>query len=329
MKRKILIAGPVGEIGGVRTHVEHLVYSFKKSHDYVHVVNGASIIEMVFANIYYRPDVTIFNLSLYRNQILRSIIVRFFLLLNFKSIYILHLHGGSLNSIKFFKKRICIFFLRLFFNRFDCIFCLTVDQFTDVRKFNKKAAKKIFNYVKIPDDPFTQKDKGVINFLFIGRLELQKGVMVAINAIKRCPLQNIRFWIIGSGSLEREIYDENDPRIVFLGKKIGDEKVKYLTKSHVFVLPSYAEAMPYALLEAAAYGLAIIASNVGSIEQIVINGKNGYFVKPGDVNDLQEKIENLALDSRLLVEMGKESRNICSERFSIEKLQKLYREILV
>jgi len=100
----------------------------------------------------------------------------------------------------------------------------------------------------------------------------------------------------------------NDPRIVFLGGKKGADRDRYLVTAHVFLLPSsWKESFPYALLEAAAYGLALISTQVGAIDQVLCDGKNGFFVKPGDVPMLAHTIEKLLADRSMVLKMGKES----------------------
>ena len=116
----------------------------------------------------------------------------------------------------------------------------------------------------------------------------------------------------------------NDPRIVFLGEKRGADKDRYLATAHVFLLPSWKESLPYALLEAAAHGLALISTQVGAIDQVLCDGKNGFFVKPGDVPMLAHTIEKLLADRSMVLKMGKESRRICEERFALKNLQQIY-----
>ncbi len=284
---------------------------------------------MLKQKILARPDILIYNLSVYRNQILRNMIIR--TVMNSSSSYnILHLHGGRFFDIQLTKKWYFRFLLKYHLRRFNKIFCLTNEQYGAVVDILKSAknVKKINNYVELPNERLLDKKDDVLNLLYIGRLHPLKGLREAINAIYQIKSERIRFWIIGSGELETELVQIKDERIVFLGKKIGADKETYLSKAHVFLLPSWSEGLPYALLEAAAYGLALVGTQVGAVDQVIYHGKNGFFIKPGDVTNLKEMIEILLADREETLKMGRESRKICEERFSIQGLKQIYDKIL-
>lgn len=96
-----------------------------------------------------------------------------------------------------------------------------------------------------------------------------------------------------------------------------------MLKAHVLLLPSWAESLPYVLLEAASYGLALIATPVGAVNKILKENINGFFVQPGDISALKRCIENFVNDRTLVTRMGKESRSICEKQFSIKNLGKI------
>lgn len=239
---------------------------------------------------------------------------------------ILHLHGGNFSDVNltrnpFFKK-----LLKLHFSSFSQIYCLTNEQYSNVtERFGcSKNVRRINNYVDIPNEAQLNKKDDNLNLLYIGRLHPLKGIREAISAVCKVKSERIRFWIIGSGELENELVQIKDKRIVFLGEKTGSDKEAFLSKAHVFLLPSWSEGLPYSLLEAAAYGLALVATPVGAINQVLYDGRNGYFINPGSVINLVKTIEKLLEDRSETLKMGKESRKICEERFSIKKLQKIY-----
>ena len=76
--------------------------------------------------------------------------------------------------------------------------------------------------------------------------------------------------------------------IEFVGWVDGNQKIDLLNNSNVFILPSYNEGLPIAILEAMSYGLAIISTNVGGIPEIV--NQNGILINPGDKIKLTEAI---------------------------------------
>jgi glycosyltransferase involved in cell wall biosynthesis len=72
---------------------------------------------------------------------------------------------------------------------------------------------------------------------------------------------------------------------------------------------------------------AIIASSIGGAPEQVVDGKNGFIYTVGDVDDLTLKL-NLMMDKQLLDKMGKQSRELVHEKFTLQKMVKLYEEAL-
>lgn len=71
------------------------------------------------------------------------------------------------------------------------------------------------------------------------------------------------------------------------------------TSNILYILPSYAEGLPCALLEAMAAGLPVVSTSVGSIPEVVEDSINGFLITPGDFTSLAEKIVVLANDRAL------------------------------
>jgi glycosyltransferase involved in cell wall biosynthesis len=86
------------------------------------------------------------------------------------------------------------------------------------------------------------------------------------------------------------------------------------------VLPSYREGAPRSLIEAAACGLPLVATDVPGCREIVLNGVNGLLVPPFDGKALAEAIIELLLDRERRVAMGKRSRALACEVFSQERV---------
>jgi len=109
-----------------------------------------------------------------------------------------------------------------------------------------------------------------------------------------------------------------------------DVKDNLVRCSDIFTLPSYAEGQPIAILEAMSASLPIISSRVGSIPEVVEDGKIGYLITPGDLIGLKNFILTLARIPALRVSMGKAARQRIDERHDIkclfESTALLYRE---
>lgn len=114
----------------------------------------------------------------------------------------------------------------------------------------------------------------------------------------------------------------------YLGFVSGREKMEALSRADLFVLPSFTEGFPMSVLEAMAAGLPVVVTPVGVLPEILKDGENGFFVKPGDVEDLEAKIEMLIKDEGLRRRMGENNRKLVARRFDIQVVAKQLVHIL-
>lgn len=182
----------------------------------------------------------------------------------------------------------------------------------------------ISNGVKIPKCSVQWKDDECI-FLFLGVLIPRKGVADLLEAIKLVHdyviQKNIRFLIAGTGecedSLKKRTFELGiDSNVAFLGWTAGDAKKKLLETSQIMVSPSYNEGLPISILEAISYGMPVISTDVGDISSIVIDGKNGVLITPGNILELSRAILKMS-DKEVFNKMTKASKEIAKEN-SIE-----------
>lgn len=142
----------------------------------------------------------------------------------------------------------------------------------------------------------------------------------------------LRYQIIGDGPLEAElktlVKDLGLGDIVeFLGAQDSDKVAESLQKSHLFLLPSIAEATPVSLMEAQAVGLPVVATRVGGVSEVVVDGKSGFLVPPGDMDALAEKLRYLIENPCLWSAMGRRGREHVEQHYDIAKLNKRLVEI--
>jgi glycosyltransferase involved in cell wall biosynthesis len=112
-------------------------------------------------------------------------------------------------------------------------------------------------------------------------------------------------------------------------KQIASELI---AGSDIMLMPSYQESFGVAALEAAAYGLPVIATNVGGIPEIVNDGVNGILIEPGNVNELSDAMIKLANDENMRFSMGEAGMKHFKESFSwaqsIDKMEQIYMRVL-
>jgi glycosyltransferase involved in cell wall biosynthesis len=108
--------------------------------------------------------------------------------------------------------------------------------------------------------------------------------------------------------------------VIFTGPVEGEHKALLLSQADMLLLPSYAEGLPYALLEAMAAGAVPIATPVGAIPDVVTDGVHGLLVPLRDVEAIAQAVARLAADRALLARMSAASRKRIVSGYSIERL---------
>ena len=169
---------------------------------------------------------------------------------------------------------------------------------------------------------------------FIGRLTGIKRVdrfadAVAIVA-KTHP--NIRFLVAGAGDQEAELADRvkrHNLPVTLLGWRSDIETI--LGASDLLVLTSDNEGTPLSLIQAALAGIPVVATNVGSVKDVVLDGSTGILCSK-DPTHIAAGIMKLVDDAALSLRMGAAAKNFAEARFGVSRLvtdhQDLYREIL-
>jgi glycosyltransferase involved in cell wall biosynthesis len=94
----------------------------------------------------------------------------------------------------------------------------------------------------------------------------------------------------------------------------------YQRAADIFVLPSYAEGMSNALLEAMAFGLPTVASHVGAAAEMITHGETGFLIAPGDRPALVSAIRELAEDPSRRERIGAAARESVAARFGIDSI---------
>lgn len=173
--------------------------------------------------------------------------------------------------------------------------------------------------------------------LFVGRLAPEKGLKFLLacwsEVLKEFP--QAQLLILGQGA-ERERLLAQAKELNLTGSVEFRGEVKdvsrFLAAADIFVLPSLAEGMPVALLEAMASGLAPVATRVSGSVEIITSGENGILVAPQDVQGLGQAIRDLLAHDALRQRLSIAARNTIQERFSLESMVEkhiqLYRQVL-
>ena len=199
----------------------------------------------------------------------------------------------------------------------------------ELSKFNSNLNHEQF------DRHFGLKDENK-KILYVGRLMEEKGLEVLIKAygIVNAKVPNTNLIIVGKGHMRTNLEALANrlglKNVVFTGFVSDSMLRQAYASSDLFVLPSYAEIQPLVLLEALAMGLPAIGTNVGGIPEMIIEGRNGYILKPGDHEGLAERIITILNDDKLRKEFSRNSLQIARDNDiekSADKLERLYHRL--
>ena len=159
--------------------------------------------------------------------------------------------------------------------------------------------------------------------LFVGRLAAVKGVRVLIDAFARLASDHptARLTLVGDGpdraALELAVAKAGlTEQIEFTGYLSQDAVAETLANADIFALPSFAEGVPVALMEAMASQIPVLAPRVGGVAELVEDGVHGFVLPPGDVDALASALDNLLSDPGLRLKMGAEGRAKVESEFT-------------
>ncbi len=150
---------------------------------------------------------------------------------------------------------------------------------------------------------------------YIGVLNKRKGVDDLIRAIPlvKNEIKDIKLYIAGTGpdlnklkNLTKNLNIEEN--VKFLGFISEENKFSYMKSTDIFVLATYWESFPLVLLEAMACEKPIITTDVAGNPFAVIDGSNGFLVKPGNWRQISEKLIYLFKNEEMIKRMGEESK---------------------
>jgi len=241
---------------------------------------------------------------------------------------VLHMHGGNFDVLYGRSSRLAQHYTRALFNLADAVIAVSAEW--KKRLSHIVPAERVYalpNCIAVDVIPQAECAKGV-SALFLGSVGPTKGIFDLLEAMSHLKSRgcDMHLWLAGyeeeEGDLARaharleELGLQHSCEI--LGMVQGARKAQLLHDAALFVLPSYREGLPMALVEAMAAGLPVVATSVGGIPDVVRDGYNGFLVSPGDVQALVDKLAILGGDPSLRSLMGKRSRQIAERELDVK-----------
>jgi len=221
-----------------------------------------------------------------------------------------------------------------FFLRSKTVVCVDYNFLNWIRTILPRSytnrAVVIPNFTKIPNLN-VQKDTTSINILFARRFVAYRGVFVLCEVVKAIlsKYDNVNFGIYGEGVLNDYIKKElGDFNNVTISSFNFDEAIDVSLNYDISIVPSLAsEGTSLSLLESMACGCVPIASNIGGMTNILIDGFNGFLVNP-TATDFVKKIEYLINNPDELLSLSKNARETSVKSFSFRKWKMEWEQVL-
>jgi glycosyltransferase involved in cell wall biosynthesis len=250
-----------------------------------------------------------------------------------KTPIVLNFHGAELLLAK--KKKWIRPILKMFIKRADLI--ITNSSFTA-----KKVAEIYNREVEIlpygttlntRDGALSQRPDragGKFRVLFVGRHIERKGIEYLIRAAAMLDPEKFEIRIVGHGDLTQKLKEQASKEapdlVIFLGKLSKEELEKEYETAGCFILPAIVdskgdtEGLGVVLIEAAEYGLPIIASGVGGIVDVIKDNETGLLVNEKSPEELAEAIQRLYNDDKLCLALVENCKRRVHDYFSWDKI---------
>ena len=229
------------------------------------------------------------------------------------------------------------------YERHDAIVCVAEKTRRYIEQFTTKEIYLINNGVDTKEfSPAPNQPKSAgkpITILFAGILQAAKGIMEALDVIRRIVERKhaVIFRVAGNGPQEGEARQyvathRLENHVEFLGALKKENMPDFYRSGDLLLFTSKQaglsgraeESLPYSVVEAMASALPVVAFHTGGLGELVIHGETGFLCEAGDVQQCAAYIERLMEEAALLDVMRKQSRKYCLEKFSHLKMAKQF-----
>ena len=345
----VVILGPHRDaVSGVSTHLNLLLgSSLAEDHEMVHFQVGSEgrdegpIMRLLrlatspfafFATVLFRQaSVVHINTSLNPRAYWRDLAYLWIAkLLRARVLY--QIHGGALPQQFFEASALLTAFLRWTLKMPDVVVVLAQVELNAYQQFVPEQYVVLMPngidcrpYSQVPT--VRSRPEYPLRLLYVGRIAREKGLYETFQGLRLAHELGIdaRLVVAGAGPEEPRLRRYAQAlgiasRITFAGPVFGEDKVKLFAGADVMMLPSYSEGLPYALLEAMAAGIPVIATPVGAIPDVVTHGTHGYLVPVRDGKSIAEAIAALGANREQLSWMSRACRRRIRAAYDIDRL---------
>jgi glycosyltransferase involved in cell wall biosynthesis len=253
---------------------------------------------------------------------------------------VLNFHGAELLLMR--KKKWIKPFLKFFIKHANLIFANSSFTAGKIKAiYNKNVELSPYGTTFDNSLKCDKSGSGKFTILFVGRHIERKGIAYLIKAAAMLNSEKFQVRIAGTGDLTEKLQEqaknEAPEQVLFLGKLSKEDLADEYKNANCFVLPAIVdskgdtEGLGVVLIEAAEYGLPLVASDVGGIGDVVLHKKTGLLVREKNPEELANAIKELAENANLQKSLVLGASEHIRENFSwgaiIKKQLELYRSI--
>lgn len=220
-------------------------------------------------------------------------------------------------------------FVNFFYKKFNVIVCQSVEMKNSFQNnfiIDNNKLVVIHNPVLKPREVAPPTHNGINKIVMLGRLAAEKGHDRLLKIFAGLP-NTFFLTIAGNGPLKKDIEDDvyrlRIQNRIFMPGHITDVN-QLLSQHKLFVLTSYTEGFPNAVLEALAVGIPVVAFSVGGITELIKPGFNGYIIDQGDLDGFRSAIVkacNQVWDTEAI-------KQDIDQRFSVNKIAEQYEALI-
>lgn len=250
---------------------------------------------------------------------------------------VVHLHGGELlhREVPLWMHYVLT---PLFYSKHHKIVLSEAEKKALEQNFKCRNVVVLPNCIGLQDAKAFRRNynnKQKLTILFIGRIALSKGIVYVYRALEELQKQQVdfRFIIAGKGPVDEEYIGKFTnllgSKFEYRGVVSGADKTALFKESDIFVLPSFFEGLPMALLETMSFGIVPVTTCVGSIGYVVTDKNNGIFIAKESGKDIVDAIKELVADPGYIKKLSMNSKDFIFQNYNpdhyVNRLNNLYK----
>jgi glycosyltransferase involved in cell wall biosynthesis len=243
--------------------------------------------------------------------------------------YVMHIHSGAFAQYYAGLPRVTRALIRFVLGNAACVISLSVqtrDVLIAMRLAAPEKCRLVYNGIADPLNVSPTRHESIqrITLTFLGKLSESKGLVTLFEALAGLPQSVPPYTLFVGGAGDASVVSDCVKKyglgdvVDYKGWIAGAAKDQLLADTKIFVLPSRSEGFPVAIVEAMAFGTAVLSTRIPGVTDAIRDELDGLLVDPGDVNGLRSALLLLLKDAGLRQRLGLSARQRFLDHFTIQ-----------